>query len=106
MEVELGELPSPRSEERILLMGIELPSIPPNIEESALTFYEDIQKYLPVSLLSIISASNLEEALLKWQFLAILANKKMITFKSGTTKERKGETYAFFEDVEVVPLST
>jgi len=106
MEVELGELPSPRSEERIFLMGIELPSIPPNIEESALTFYKDIQKYLPVSLLSIISASNLEDALLKWQFLAILANKKMITFKSGTTKERKGETYAFFEDVEVVPLST
>ena len=102
---ELEELPSPRSEERIFLTGIELPSIPPNIEESAMTFYESIQKYLPINLLSLISASNLEDALLKWQFLAILAKKNMITFESGTTKENKGETYVFFEDVEVKLLS-
>ncbi len=105
-ELELEELPLPRSEERIFLTGIELPLIPPNIEESALTFYKHIQKYLPINLLSLISASNLEDALLKWHFLAILAKKQMITFESGTTRESKKETYAFFEDVEVIPLST
>ena len=104
-KLELEELPPPRSEERIFLTGIELPSIPPNIEVSALTFYEDIQKYLPINLLSLISASNLEAALLKWHFLAILAKKQMITFESGTTEENKEEDYAFFEDVEVIPLS-
>ena len=88
------------------MTGIELPLIPPNIEESALTFYKHIQKYLPINLLSLISASNLEDALLKWHFLAILAKKKMITFESGTIKEIKGYPNAFIEDLEVVPLST
>ncbi len=104
-EIELEELPSPRSEEIIFLTGVELPPMPTDIEESALAFYKDIQKYLPINLLSLISASNLDDALLKWHFLTILAKKNIVYFESGTTKESKGEPYAFFEDVEVIPLS-
>lgn len=103
---ELEELPPARSEEKAFLTGAKLPPPPPDVEKDAMAFYSDIRKCLPANLLSIISASTLENALLRWNYVAILAKKKIITFESGTIKESKGESYVFFEDVEVVPLLT
>ncbi len=102
--IKLEELPPARSEEIVFLTGAKLPPPPPDIEKDAMAFYSDIRKYLPTNLLSIISASTLENALLRWNYVAVLAKKKIITFESGTIKERKGESYVFFEDVEVIPL--
>ena len=105
-EYELEELLPARSEEIAFLAGANPPPTPPNVEELALAFYASIQKDLPNSLLFLISAPSLEYALLKWHFLATLAKKNMITFESTNIKESKEKPYAFFEDVEVVPLST
>jgi len=105
-EIELEELPPARSEEIALLTGAKPPPMPPNVEALALDFYTGIQEDLPTSLLSLISAPSLEYALLKWHFLAILAKKNMINFKPGIIKERMEEPYAFFEDMEVLQLST
>jgi hypothetical protein len=103
-KTELEELPPARSEEIALLIEAKPPPIPPNAEELALAFYASIQKYLPTNLLSLISAATLEDSLLKLYFLAVLAKNNMITFESGTIKEIKGYPYAFFEDLEVIPL--
>ena len=103
-EIEFEELPPPRIEDITLLTGIEAPPVPPNIEEVAIGFYDDIKKYLPATLLSLISSSNLDDTLLKWYYLAILAKKNIITFESGTSLESHGETSAFLEDVEVIQL--
>jgi hypothetical protein len=105
-EFELEELLPARSEEIAFFAGANPPPTPPNIEELALDFYASIQKDLPNSLLSLISAISLEHALLKWHFLAILAKKNMITFESGIIRASKEGPYAFFEDMKVVPLST
>lgn len=101
--IEIEELPPARSEEIAFLTGIEPPSIPPNIEELASAFFSEVSKYLPANLLSLISAPKLEDALLRWYFLAILVKKNMITIESGAIKESE-EPYAFLEDVEVILL--
>lgn len=103
-EIEFEEMPPPRIEDITLLTGVEAPPVPPNIEEVAIGFYDDIKKYLPATLLSLISSSNLDDTLLKWYYLAILAKKNIITFESGTSLESHGETSAFLEDVEVIQL--
>lgn len=105
-EIEIEELLPARSEEIALLTVANPPPTPPNVEELALAFYASIQKDLPASLLSLISAPSLDFALFKWYFLATLAKKNIITFESGTLKESIEEPCAFFEDVEVVALST
>ena len=77
--------------------------MPQNIEELVTEFYLQIEGHLPSSLLSIISTSKIEDTLMRWHFLAILASNNKITFKIGHIKERE-EPYAYFEDVEVIPL--
>ena len=103
-ETIFEELPTPRIEDIALLAGVEVPPMPPNIEDVAIGFYDDIKKLLPATLLSLISSSNLDDTLLKWYYLAILAKKNIITFESGTSLENHGETSAFLEDVEVIQL--
>ena len=104
-KIEYEELPPPRSEELIFFSGIELPQAPPDIEELAMTYFNKIENCLPASLLFLISASNFEETLSRWHFLAILAKRNMISFESGTTRKSDVDNGAFFEDVEVLPLS-
>lgn len=103
--IVLEDLPPAKGEKMALQAGIEPPPTTPNVEESAMAFYEGIREHLPTSLLSLVSSPHLEETLLKWYFLALLAKRNVLTFECGSVKEIR-EPCAFFEDVEVVPLST
>lgn len=102
-EEEMEELPKPRSEESIISAGLKPPVIPLDMDDLALEYYYEIQNLLPTTLLSLISSSSLEDSLKKWYFIAILIKKNIIYLNFEKLKEYR-ENYAFFEDVEVIPL--